>query len=219
MGKINVVIVEDHPLTRDTLVYQMSKSDRINLLASFENGAKVVEFVETQKPDIILMDIDMPVMGGVEATKIIKEKYPKINIIMLTGHKEKQKVLDAFQSGANGYCVKNIKTDELLKVMETVLEGGIWVDTQIAGFIFEVLKAVDEKQKEERKSIEDFGISEREAEVLKLVADGLSNEEITEKLFISKNTVKNHVASIIAKLSVKDRTQVAVFALKNKLVD
>ena len=219
MGKINLVVVEDHPLTRDTIVYQMSKSDKINVLASFDNGAKVVEFVETQKPDIILMDIDMPVMGGVEATKIIKEKHPKINIIMLTGHKEKQKVLDAFQSGANGYCVKNIKTDELLRVIDTILEGGIWVDTQIAGFIFEVLKAIDEKQKEERKSLEDFGISEREAEVLKLVADGLSNEEITEKLFISKNTVKNHVASIIAKLSVKDRTQVAVFALKNKLLD
>ena len=219
MAKINLVVVEDHPLTRDTIVYQMSKSDKINVLASFDNGAKVVEFVETQKPDIILMDIDMPVMGGVEATKIIKEKYPKINIIMLTGHKEKQKVLDAFQSGANGYCVKNIKTDELLRVIDTILEGGIWVDTQIAGFIFEVLKAIDEKQKEERKSLEDFGISEREAEVLKLVADGLSNEEITEKLFISKNTVKNHVASIIAKLSVKDRTQVAVFALKNKLLD
>ena len=219
MKKINVVIAEDHPLTRDTLVYQLNKTGRVNIMGTFENGAQTLEFVQNEAPDIILMDIDMPVMNGIEATIEIKKKNPKINIIMLTNHQQKSKVLDAFQSGSNGYCVKNIKIDELLSVMDIVLEGGIWVDTKIAGFIFDVLKQVEEKQKEEKLSLADFDISEREKEVLRLVADGLSNEEITEKLFISKNTVKNHVASIISKFSVKDRTQVAVFALKNNLLD
>ena len=219
MSKINVVIVEDYPLTRETLVYQLKKVDRINVLASFENGKEVLEFIETEKPDIVLMDIDMPVMDGIEATIEIKKINPKINIIMLTNHQEKSKVLDAFQSGANGYCVKNIKIDELLKVMDMVLEGGIWVDTKIAGYIFDVLKHIEEKQKEDKQTLSDFDISEREAEVLKLIADGLSNEEICEKLFISKNTVKNHVASIISKLSVKDRTQAAILALKNNFFD
>jgi len=219
MKKINLVIVEDHPLTRDTLAYQLKKLENINLMASLENGKQAVDFINTEKVDIMLMDIDMPVMDGVEATLEIKKINPNVRIIMLTNHKDKLKVLDSFSSGANGYCVKDIKINELSKVIDTVLEGGIWVDTKIAGFIFDVLKKVDEKQKEEKLSLEDFNISEREKEVLELIADGLSNEEITEKLFISKNTVKNHVASIISKLSVKDRTQVAVFALKHNLLD
>ncbi len=219
MAKINLIIVEDHPLTRETLAYQINKLDNINLITSLENGAQAVNFIQNQTPDIILMDIDMPVKNGIEATIEIKKINSKIKIIMLTNHQEKSKVLDAFQSGANGYCVKNIKINELSKVIDTVMEGGIWVDTKIAEYIFDVLKNIDEKQKQDKVSLADFNISEREKEVLRLVADGLSNEEITEKLFISKSTVKNHVASIISKLSVKDRTQVAVFTLKNNLLD
>ena len=219
MKKINTIIVEDHPLTRETLAYQIKKLDKINLMAALENGAQALEFVEKQTPDVILMDIDMPVMDGVQATLEIKKKNNKINVIMLTNHQDKAKVLDAFQSGANGYCVKNIKIDELSRVIDTITDGGIWIDTKIAGYIFDVLKKVEEKQKQETQTLEEFNISEREAEVLKLIADGLSNEEICEKLFISKNTVKNHVASIISKLSVKDRTQAAIFALKNQFFD
>ena len=219
MKKINTIIVEDHPLTRETLAYQIKKLDKINLMAALENGAQALEFVEKQTPDVILMDIDMPVMDGVQATLEIKKKNNKINVIMLTNHQDKAKVLDAFQSGANGYCVKNIKIDELSRVIDTITDGGIWVDTKIAGYIFDVLKKIEEKQKQETQTLEEFNISEREAEVLKLIADGLSNEEICEKLFISKNTVKNHVASIISKLSVKDRTQAAIFALKNQFFD
>ena len=219
MKKINLIIVEDHPLTRETLAYQIKKLEKINVTGVFENGAQAVEFAEKENPDVILMDIDMPIMGGVEATQAIKNKNKNINIIMLTNHQYKAKVLDAFQSGANGYCVKNIKIDELSKVIDTVMEGGIWVDTKIAGYIFDVLKKIEEKQKKETATLEEFNISEREAEVLKLISEGFSNEEICEKLFISKNTVKNHVASIIAKLSVKDRTQAAIMALKNNFFD
>ena len=217
--KYNLLIVEDHPLTRQTLEYQIKKNEKVNLIGAVENGKQAVEFVFKQRPNIILMDIDMPVMNGIAATQEIKKISPKTTVIMLTSHTEREKVLDAFQSGANGYCIKNIKMDELAKVMDVVADGGFWVDTKIAEFIFDVLKHIDEAQKENKLKAEDFNISEREKEVLKLIADGLSNDEITEKLFISRNTVKNHVASIIAKLSVKDRTQAAVFALKNKMFD
>ena len=121
--------------------------------------------------------------------------------------------------GASGYCVKDIKIPELLNVMDIVLEDGIWVDSKIAQFVFDVLNHIQQAQKEERLKVEDFDISEREKEVLKLIADGLSNDEIAEKLFISRNTVKNHVTKIIEKLSVKDRTQAAIFALKNKMFE
>ena len=215
MPKIKIVIVEDHPLTRETLVYQLNKLEKFEVMASFENGKEALEFVKLKAPDVILTDIDMPVMDGIEATLEIKKINSKIKVIMLTNYQDKIRVLESFQSGANGYCVKNIKINELSKVIDIVLEGGIWTDSKIAGYIFDVLKSIEEKQKEEKLTLEDFNISEREKEVLKLIADGLTNEEIAEKLFVSKNTVKNHVASIISKLSVKDRTQVAIVALKN----
>lgn len=217
--KYKLLIAEDHPLTRQTLEYQTKKLDKISSVISAENGRQAVELFVKEKPDIILMDIDMPLMNGIDATSEIKKLNPKTTVIILTSHSEREKVLDAFQSGANGYCIKSIKIDELSKVMDVVIDGGIWVDSKIAEFIFDVLKHINEAQKENKLKAEDFNISEREKEVLKLIAEGLSNDEITEKLFISRNTVKNHVASIIAKLSVKDRTQAAIFALKNKMFE
>ena len=215
MAKNSLLIVEDHPLTRQTLEYQVKKLQNINVLGSVENGKLAIDFVVENKPNIVLMDIDMPVMNGIEATIEIKKQYPKVNIIMLTSHGEREQVLQAFSSGANAYCIKDIKIDELSKVIDIVLDGGIWVDSKIAGYVFDVLTHLNNEQKKNRAKAEDFNISERELEVLKLVSDGLSNEEIAEKLVISKNTVKNHIAGIISKLSVKDRTQAAIFALKN----
>jgi DNA-binding NarL/FixJ family response regulator len=221
MKKINVILTEDHPLTRQTLAYQLKKREEINLLGAFENGKLTVDYIldkNNTMPDIVLMDIDMPVMNGFEAVQKIREKNSNIAIIMLTNHNERESVLYAFKGGANGYCIKDIKIDEFLEAFKVVLEGGIWIDKRIAQFIFDVLKQ-NEKKDIEKRTAEEFDISEREKEVLKLVADGLSNDEITEKLFISRNTVKNHISSIIAKLSVKDRTQAAVFALKNNMFD
>lgn len=219
MKKYNILVAEDHPLTRQTLVYQLKKRPWVNEVEAVENGQQAIESVAAKKPDIVLMDIDMPVLNGKDATVEIKKKHRDLLIIMLTAHKDRENVLDSFSSGANGYCVKDIKIDELYNVINILEDGGIWVDTKIAGFIFDVLKHIDEAQKQQKVSIDDFNITERERETLKLVADGLSNDEIAEKLFISRNTVKNHIASLISKLAVKDRVQIAVFALKNNLVD
>ena len=219
MAKYNLLIAEDHPLTRQTLSYQLKKQDYINVIGAVENGLQAIEFIKNNKTDIILMDIDMPVMDGIDATVEIKKINPKIAIIMLTSHGERQNVLNAFSSGANAYCIKDIKMDELHNVINIVTDGGIWVDTKIAAYVFDVMTHMNEEQKKERLKTEDFNISEREKEVLKLVADGMSNDEIAEKLFISRNTVKNHIAGLISKLAVKDRTQMAVFALKNNMFD
>ena len=219
MKKYNILTAEDHPLTRQTLVYQLKKQPWVNEVISAENGKQAVEAMDNNKIDVVLMDIDMPIMNGIEATVEIKKKHRDSTIIMLTGHKDRENVLESFSSGANGYCVKDIKVDEIFNIINIVEDGGIWVDKKIAGFIFDVLKHIDEAHKQQKVSIDDFNITERERETLKLVADGLSNDEIAEKLFISRNTVKNHIASLISKLAVKDRVQVAVFALKNNLVD
>ena len=220
MANYSLLVVEDHPLTRQTLEYQIKKKlTGITLVGAVENGKLALDFFKEQKADIVLMDIDMPVMNGIEATIEIKKLYPKTVVIMLTSHGERNNVIDSFQSGANGYCIKDIKMDELQKVINIVLAGSIWVDPKIAGYVFDVLQNATEEQKKERITADKFHISAREMDVLKLVSEGLSNEEIAEKLFLSVNTVKNHMASIISKLSVKDRTQAAIFAIKNNMVD
>lgn len=220
MKKYNVVIVEDHPFTRQTLSYEIKKEDSLLLMNVFENGKDVVDFVKINTPDIILMDIEMPVMDGIAATKEIKQFNDNIKIIMLTSHVEREKVFDAFSSGANAYCVKKIKMEELLRVIDIVINDGIWFDTQIANYIFDILKnlEVNQQKEEVKKTLEDFNITPRERNILKLIADGKSNAEIAEILIISHNTVKNHVASIINKFSLKDRTQVALFTIKNNLL-
>jgi DNA-binding NarL/FixJ family response regulator len=129
MAKYNILIAEDHPLTRQTLEYQTKKLKNVNLVTAVENGKQAVDFVKENKTDIVLMDIDMPVMNGIDATIEIKRTRKDAKIIMLTSHTEKAKVLDSFNSGANAYCVKNIKIDELSQIMDIVAEGGIWVDT------------------------------------------------------------------------------------------
>jgi len=227
MEKIKLLIVEDHPFTKQTLVYEFKKNPQVELLAALNNGKEAIDFVQKITPDIIIMDIEMPVMNGIEATKEIKKSKKQIPVIMLTSHSEKEKVFSAFSSGANGYCIKDIEMSELMGVMGIIMSGGVWFDKKIAGYIFDVLKnlevenavnTVDEAQ-QTRKKIEKLNITERETEILKLISDGLTNAQIAEQLVISLSTVKNHVASIIHKLSVKDRTQVAIFALNNKLLD
>ena len=219
MKKYNLLLAEDDAFTRQTLSYELKRREEINFLGAYDNGKDIVELVKTTTPDIILMDIDMPIMDGLTATKEIKKFNPNILITILSNHDQKDKVLDAFSFGANAYCVKNIKMNELLNVFDIIASGGIWIDRQIAGYIFDVLKNTESSKEETRKKAEDYNITERERNVLKLVADGLSNSEIAEQLIISQNTVKNHIASIISKLAVKDRTQIAVFALKNNLLD
>lgn len=219
MKKYNLILAEDDAFTRQTLSYELKRREEINFLGAYDNGKDIVELVKTTTPDIILMDIDMPIMDGLTATKEIKKFNPNILITILSNHDQKAKVLDAFSFGANAYCVKNIKMNELLNVFDIIASGGIWIDRQIAGYIFDVLKNTESAKEETRKKAEDYNITERERNVLKLVADGLSNSEIAEQLIISQNTVKNHIASIISKLAVKDRTQIAVFALKNNLLD
>ncbi len=222
MKKHSVILVDDDPFLRQTLSYQLKKQENIDFIASYQNGAEAVENTKKNPPEIIIMDIEMPVMDGIEAARQIKQFDRNINIIMLTSHSEKEKVFSAFSCGANAYCVKNIKTDELLNVIDMVSNGNVWLDKSIAGYLFEIIKTSEnqkENEPEKKKTLEQFNITPREQNILKLISDGFTNAQIADELVISLNTVKNHVASIIDKLSVKDRTQIAIFTLKNKLLD
>jgi len=160
----------------------------------------------------------MPVLNGIKATQKIKAINGDIKIIMLTSYSEKEQVLEAFNSGANAYCMKNIQLDDLVNVIKTVMEGSLWVDSGIAGYILEILQSKQNINMDNPQKDNNSNLTAREKEILKLIATGLNNKDIAEKLCLSLHTVKNHVRSIIHKLAVSDRTQAAIIALKENLI-
>lgn len=218
---IDVLLVEDHELTRQGLAYGLGKFPHLNVVAEAENGQDALGLIETHHPQVVLMDIVMPVMNGIKAAKCIKEKFPDVKILMLTSHADQEKVFDAFAAGADGYCMKEVKTERLAQVIEMVLDGVVWLDPGIANFILKVMPLISDamsKVSEREKYLKEVDLTVREREILSNIAEGLNNKDIADKLGISLFTVKNHVSNIIQKLSVDDRTQAAIFALKKGLI-
>ena len=218
---IKILLAEDHELTRQGIAYGLKKYENFTIVAQAENGQQAVELAKKHQPDVILMDIVMPILSGLNATKIIKENQPDTKVLMLTSHSEREKVLSAFNFGADAYCMKNIKLDRLAQIIEMVMEGAVWLDPDIAGYILELCIPDAQKQRVENtvtpKKGNDFGLTSREKEILKFVAEGLNNKDIADKLCLSLYTVKNHVSNVIQKLAVEDRTQAAILALKENL--
>lgn len=211
---INVCIVEDYMLTRTAFKCSLGNFDDINIISDFDNAEDCISSLSHNSLDIILMDLGLPFMNGLEATKIIKEKYPEIKIIILTSHESDDEVLTALSGGANAYALKDIDLDELHNVIISVTKGALWLDPRIVKIATDVFQI--EKQKfEEKESI--CKLTDREKEVLKLLSDGLSNTEIAKELIISSHTAKVHVSNILSKLSVTDRVQAAVKAYKYNL--
>ncbi len=219
---LKVLIAEDHELARYGLVLALEEKDTLKVVGEAETGQQAIDLALEHKPDIILMDIGMPVMDGIQATKSIKEKLPETKVIMLTSRKEDEEVYAALASGADAYCMKDIKIDRLCQVLEMVLDGVLWIDPAIARIIIETIPGVgssptDAKPTATRKQY-NTELTDREQEVLKLIVDGKSNKEIANLLNVTIHTAKAHVCNIIQKLAVDDRTQVAVKALRDGLI-
>lgn len=224
---VKLLIVEDHELSRYGLNMSLSEKEGLNVIGEAENGKQGLELTLEKKPDVVLMDIGMPVMDGIEATQKIKEKQPDTKVIMLTSIQNHDEVLAAMAGGADAYCLKDIKLDSLYNVIQTVMEGAIWLDPAIARMVMQTLPASvtpdvssaaphsEEKAKRVRYNTE---LTDRERETLKLIVDGKSNKEMAVILNVSPHTVKAHVSALIQKLAVDDRTQVAVKALRDGLV-
>jgi DNA-binding NarL/FixJ family response regulator len=219
---LRVLIVEDHELARYGLSMSLSDRENITIVGEAENGQQGVEQTLKEKPDIVLMDIGMPVMNGIMATQQIKSQLPEIKVIMLTSMSNPEEVLASLAAGADAYCMKEIKLDRLAQILEMVMEGAIWLDPHIARLVMEALPGsatnssdAGEKQVKRRYNTE---LTDREQEVLKLIVSGKSNKEIAQILNVSNHTAKAHVGNIIQKLAVDDRTQVAVKALKDGLI-
>ena len=218
---INVMMVEDHKLMRIGLKSLLEDFPEIKIVAEAQNGKDAVEKAKIVKPDVILMDIGLPDISGISATKKILENNPEQKIIMLTSHTEDSEVINSLSAGANAYALKDINTELLVMVIKSVNDGAIWLDAKIvpilrskASYTFIPQKNISRTTFKAQHS----NLTEREYEVLKLVVDGKSNNEIAEILTISEHTAKAHVCNIIQKLVVDDRTQAAVKAIKEGLV-
>lgn len=218
--KVRLIMVEDHKLLRVGLKAIFEEYPNLDVIGEAEDGETSVKLARELKPDIVLMDIGLPVMDGIEATRRIKETNPEIKVVILTSHQDENEVMQALAAGANAYAMKDIKTDYLIMVIQSVNEGAVWLDPAISKVVMEKNPALLQGKTTSRASFkaEHANLTEREYEVLKLVVAGKSNSEIAEELSISEHTAKAHVCNIIQKLVVDDRTQAAVKAIKEGLV-
>ncbi len=236
--KIRVILVEDHAVTRLTLTAVLKKSANIELVDYADNGQSAIELVAKHKPDIVLMDVGLPIMDGIEAAAAIRRQFPDVKIVMLTAHDNDGDVFAALAAGAGGYCLKNMEPERLYRAITSVRDGDLWLDSGIASKVLKMyspspvgqrlatdigtmLSPVEEVstvdcpvQLEELSEL----LSPREFEVLNLLVKGQSNQEIADSLVISLATAKTHVRNILNKLAVDDRTQAAVMAMRRGLV-
>lgn len=210
---MRIVIVEDDPLMQIGLEQALSDYPEIEIVGQAEDGYEGIRIAWEQKPDLIIMDIGLPRLDGIEATKQIKEKLPDIHVVMLTSHTQEMEVVAALASGADAYCIKGASLDRLLAAIDAAKDGATYLDPQIARLVLNNLK-VPANEKDPKIA----NLSERETEVLKLIVEGKSNNEIGEELYLSTNTIKTHVRGIMNKLAVDDRVQAAVVALRSGLV-
>jgi len=220
---IRVLLVEDHTMTRMGLQLALEKIEDVELIGEAEEGEKAVEMAKELNPDVILMDIGLPGIDGIEATRQIRDVKLDANILMFTSRDSESDVFAAFGAGANAYIMKGANPDQLLNAIRAVNEGTAWIDPSIAKLVLRSLNQPKAPQAEERgtspsQAAQAAGLTQREIEVLSLIVEGMSNAKIAETLFITRATAKAHVHSILQKLCVDDRTQAAVTAMREGLV-
>lgn len=247
-SEINIFIVDDHEIVRTGLKLLLAQWPNIKLAGEASNGQEVLDLAESKSADVVLMDVAMPVMDGIEATDKLLTKHKNLKVIMLTSKGDEGTILAALSSGASGYCLKDVTPQRLYNGMQCVRKGDLWLDSEIASVIIRsfpknVNRNSDSNTSEtpqppsenmampKSKVAPPVGVkgslrlqsaeylSSRELEVLALIVDGLSNQAIADKLVISIDTVKTHIRHIMEKMSVSDRTQAAIKAIRNNLVE
>lgn len=214
--RTKVIIVDDHPLVREGLRKVLELERDIDVIDEAGDGQGAINVTRMNQPDVILMDINMPGTNGIEATRVIKREFPTVGVIALTIHEEEEYVLELVRAGVSGYVLKDIAPAKLVETIKTVAKGHSVIDPSITNKIFGEINRLSrsKRMKEEWETLTD-----REMDVLKMIAQGCSNKEIAKGLTISEKTVKNHITNIFRKLQVDDRTQAVLFAIKHRLVE
>jgi len=208
---IKVIICDDQDIVRDGLELLLKLEKDIQVIGVAGDGAEALELAIRGKPDLVLMDLKMPVMNGVDATREIRSRCPGVKVLVLTTYGTDDWVLDAIKAGASGYLLKDTPREGILSAIRGTLDGKTYIDPSVAGKLIGKLSNNPSKP----ATLITAKLSEREIEVLQLLVNGLSNEDIAKQLFLSEGTVRNHISSIVTKLGVSDRTQAAILALQN----
>ncbi len=205
---IRILIVDDHSVVRQGLRMFLSLDPELEVIGEASNGQEAIELVKTLKPDVVLMDILMPVMDGISATQIIRREYFDTEVIALTSVLEDASVVNAVRAGAIGYLLKDTQADELCRAIKAAAAGQVQLSPKAAERLMREIRAPESPEK----------LTERETEVLRLLATGKANKEIAAEMHISETTVKTHVSNILMKLGVPSRTQAALYAVRIGLV-
>lgn len=209
---VRVMITDDHSMIREGLKNLLELDGDIEVVEEAVDGADCLAKLDAANPDVLLLDINMPKMNGLEVLKVLKDRRSKVKVLVLTVHNETEYLMKAVDIGIEGYVLKDSESAELKKAIFSIVDGEIYIQPSL----IPALNAKRIEKNEDENKIDD--LTKRELEVLKLLAVGMYNKEIAEKLNISERTVKNHVSNIFKKLEVTDRTQAAVFAIRNNLI-
>lgn len=218
-AKIRVLIADDHSLFRNGLKKILELEQDIAVCGEAKDGKEVVEKVDLLTPDVVLLDINMPVLNGVDATKEIKANYEDVKVIILTIHADEEYLFETVKGGASGFLLKDVETPTLLQAIREVSGGKSYIHPSITPKLLGEFNRLASQTKDNNSPGSDYELTKREKEILELMAKGLTNKKISIHLYISEKTVKNHVSNVLRKLDVSDRTQAVVTAVKLGLVD
>ena len=212
MSVIKIIIADDHLMVREGLKQLLELQGDIEVIGQADDGIQCLDMINKLKPDVVLLDINMPNMNGIQTLQVLRQNQNKIKVLILTIHNEIEYLLKAVEIGVDGYVLKDSDSSVLKKAIMAVYEGETYIEPSLTPLMKDRLEKIN-------KQNDDEILTRREVEVLKLLAEGLFNKEIAYKLSISEKTVKNHVSNIFKKIGVFDRTQAAVYAIKNHCVD
>ena len=214
---IRILLVDDQPLFRGAIAALIAGQDDLEVVGEAENGLEAVEKAHELDPDLVVMDVEMPVMDGVEATRLIREQRPAVKVVMLTVSESDDHVFDAIRLGAHGYLLKDLRPEQLFDRIRSVMRNETPLSPAIAGRLLEEIRTGVTTRSSSATTPEEPSITPRELEILQLVAEGMSNKEIGKKLYITEGTVKNHVHNALEKLHMKNRIQAAAYITRQGL--
>ena len=213
MNKIKVLIVDDEKLIRQGLKIILSYYNNLEIVGDVSNGYEALEFCRSNNVDLVLMDIRMNLCDGVLGTRLIKEYDSSICVLILTTFDDDEYIKDAMNFGASGYLLKDSSNEVIYEGIRSTYFGNIVLDKSVASKVISSEKTIDYKD-----VVDKYNLSDKEISIIRFIANGLTNKEISQKLFLSEGTIKNNITNILSKLSLRDRTQIAIFAFKNKIV-
>lgn len=213
---IKVMVVDDLPILRESLKFIIEQDSDIEVVGCAENGEEAFELCQSLTPDVVLMDLMMPVCDGVEGTRLIKTNYPLVKVLILTIYGDDEMVLQALKNGAEGYILKDIEPLQLCQAIKSLADGVAVIRQEALSTFMRRMKTMEKALFEYKEFIVEF--SKKELDIIRLVAEGKTSKEIAEHLYFSEGTIKNTISSLLERLQLQDRTQLAVYAWKNGLI-